>query len=68
MASGVNALNPGFTKTETTWQRWPGRDLHSVASTEEKKIVPACIWLAAQQGSDFTGNVADEQDFGDKWP
>ena len=65
----VNALNPGFTKTETTWKRWPGRDLTSVATSDEKKINPACIWLATEAAeAGFTGQIVDEKEFGDAWP
>ena len=44
--------------------------LQDAAAQVQRKvaIVTACIWLEAQQGSELTGKVVDEQDFGGKWP
>ena len=64
----VNALNPGYTKTEGLVARAGDRDMSGVPATEEKRIIPACIWMARQQGNAFTGQVVDESAFGDTWP
>ena len=64
----VNSLQPGLTMTELMAKKNPDLLEMSPKWTEEKNIIPACVWLAAQQGTDVTGQVLDERDFGSTWP
>ena len=68
----VNVFCPGRTLTERLImlkERYP----ELLSSTgwltlEQRKIVPACVFLARQTGEGFTGKVVIEDDFGKSWP
>ena len=63
----VNSLDPGATLTEENQLR-NDRDRSRWLPTEEKKIIPACIFLARQTAQGITGRVLDQGDFGVSWP
>jgi NAD(P)-dependent dehydrogenase (short-subunit alcohol dehydrogenase family) len=62
----VNALDPGGTLTERILEQVPKEQRADWLPPEQKKIVPACLFLAGQ--NDLTGNVLREADFGITWP
>ena len=63
----VNALEPGATSTERLVATNPSFAAGWLRA-EEKRIIPACIWLASHApGAGFTGRVVDEKEFGDTW-
>ena len=62
----ANVLYPGSTATEQSMARAdaaPGRQ-----TAEEKKIIPACIYLATQTAQGITGQLLDQEDFQVTWP
>ncbi len=63
----VNALYPGSTLTELALQR-SGGDRGGRQTAEEKKIIPACVYLAGQTGEGITGRILDQADFEVSWP
>ena len=63
----VNALRPGAVKTETSvHELGPDYDFSGWATPDS--VVPSVLFLAAQNGSGFTGHVVDATEFGDVWP
>ena len=63
----VNALYPGSTLTELALQR-SGGDRRGRQTAEEKKIIPACVYLAGQTDEGITGRVLDQAEFEVSWP
>jgi 3-oxoacyl-[acyl-carrier protein] reductase len=63
----ANALDPGATLTEENQLR-DDKDRSTWVLTEEKKIIPACIFLAGQTPNGITGRVLNEAEFGISWP
>jgi NAD(P)-dependent dehydrogenase (short-subunit alcohol dehydrogenase family) len=61
----VNVLDPGATLVE---RASTGSDRSGWKRPEEKKIIPACIFLAQQRGDGFTGHEVSEADFEISWP
>jgi gluconate 5-dehydrogenase len=61
----VNVLDPGATLVE---RASTGSDRSGWKRPEEKKIIPACIFLAQQRGDGFTGHEVSEADFEVTWP
>ncbi len=68
MGVSVNSLQPGLTMTEVMAQRNPDLMATSPKWAEDKNIIPAIVWLAAQEGNALSGRVLDEKDFGQAWP
>ncbi len=62
----VNAIDPGATLTEK--DTFPFMDRSGWKRTEEKNIIPACIFLAQQRGDGFTAKEVDEAQFHVTWP
>ena len=62
----VNVLYPGSTATEQSIAG--GNDPPGRQRTEEKKIIPACLYLATQTDEGITGRVLDQAGFGTSWP
>ena len=62
----VNALRPGAVKTEHTASEF-GPDFDWSGWAEPADVVPPVAYLAAQIGTDVTGNVFDVADFGTRW-
>ena len=63
----VNALRPGAVKTEKSVQEL-GEDWDWSGWTSPEAVIPAVLFLAAQNGSGFTGRIVDSTQFGDTWP
>ena len=63
----VNVLYPGGTLTELSLQR-SGGDRGGRQTAEEKKIIPACVYLAGQTDEGITGQVLDQAEFEVSWP
>jgi NAD(P)-dependent dehydrogenase (short-subunit alcohol dehydrogenase family) len=63
----VNALLPGAVKTEMATKEL-GEDYDWSGWTTPDAVVPAVVWLAAQRGDGFTGQVVDSTNFGTDWP
>ena len=63
----LNVLYPGGTLTELSLQR-SGGDTGGRQTTEEKKIIPACVYLAGQTDAGITGQILDQADFEVSWP
>ena len=61
----VNSLYPGATLTEVAQ---PGGKLAGRQTTEEKKIIPACVYLAGQTDDGLTGQLLDQAEFDVSWP
>lgn len=62
----VNLLGPG--RVDTWMNRrgdWPGTGHIPMVHPDE--IKPAAVWLAAQNGNSFTGNVVESSEFGMNW-
>ncbi len=68
MGVAVNSLQPGLTMTEVMAERNPDLLAMSPKWAEEKNIIPAIVWLAAQEGNVLSGRVLDEKEFGQTWP
>jgi len=62
----LNILYPGTTLTETATNR--GTPENPRLSTEQKRIIPACVCLATQTDEGISGQALDEADFGLMWP
>ena len=61
----ANSLLPGPTATEESialGAQWAKQ------TTEEKQIIPSCVFLATQTDQGITGQTLDEADFGTRWP
>jgi len=63
----VNALRPGAVKTEKSVAEL-GSDWDWTGWTEPEAVVPALLYLAAQDARGLTGRVVDSTQFGDTWP
>jgi NAD(P)-dependent dehydrogenase (short-subunit alcohol dehydrogenase family) len=63
----VNALRPGAVKTEKSVQEL-GEDWDWSGWTSTEAVVPAVLFLAAQNGRGFTGRIVESIEFGDAWP
>ena len=63
----LNALYPGSTLTELSLQR-SGGDRGGRQTAEEKKIIPACVYLAGQTDDGLTGQILDQAEFEVSWP
>ena len=63
----LNVLYPGSTLTELSLQR-SGGDRGGRQTAEEKKIIPACVYLAGQTDEGVTGQVLDQAEFEVSWP
>ncbi len=63
----VNVLYPGGTLTELSLQR-SGGDRGGRQTAEEKKIIPACVYLAGQTDEGITGQILDQAEFEESWP
>ena len=63
----VNVLYPGGTLTELALQR-SGGDRGGRQTAEEKKIIPACVYLAGQTDEGITGQILDQAEFEVSWP
>ena len=63
----LNVLYPGSTLTELSLQR-SGGDRGGRQTAEEKKIIPACVYLAGQTDEGITGQVLDQAEFEVSWP
>ena len=61
----VNVLDPGATLVE---RASTGSDRSGWKRPEEKKIIPACVYLARQRGDGFTGHEVSEAEFEVSWP
>jgi citronellol/citronellal dehydrogenase len=61
----ANSLYPGATLTEMAQ---PGGKLAGNQTTEEKKIIPACVYLAGQTDEGITGQILDQAEYGVSWP
>jgi len=64
----INALEPGATLTERLLDFNPQMDVTGWVRAEEKKIIPACVYLASRSGSEFTGRIVSQGDYGQDWP
>ena len=64
----VNALEPGATLTERLLDFNPQMDVTGWQRAEEKKIIPACVYLASLSGNEFTGRIVNQAEFGTTWP
>ncbi|MDG2304633.1 MAG: SDR family NAD(P)-dependent oxidoreductase [Candidatus Binatia bacterium] len=63
----VNALRPGAVKTEKS-ERELGADFDWTGWAAPESVLPATLFLAAQDGSGFTGKIVDATEFGTAWP
>ena len=63
----VNALRPGAVKTEKSVDDL-GEDWDWTGWTKPEAVVPAVLFLAAQNAQGLTGRVVDSTQFGDTWP
>ncbi len=63
----VNALRPGAVKTEKSLAEL-GEDWDWTGWKEPEAVVPAVLFLAAQDANGLTGRVVDSTQFGDEWP
>jgi 3-oxoacyl-[acyl-carrier protein] reductase len=62
----VNVLSPG--RVDTWMNRngdWPGTS--HIPMEQPDAIIPAAIWLAAQNAASFTGQVVEREEFGITW-
>jgi NAD(P)-dependent dehydrogenase (short-subunit alcohol dehydrogenase family) len=62
----VNVLSPG--RVDTWMNRhgdWPGTS--HIPMTQPEAVIPAAVWLAAQDASSFSGQVVERADFGVTW-
>jgi NAD(P)-dependent dehydrogenase (short-subunit alcohol dehydrogenase family) len=62
----VNVLSPG--RVDTWMNRsgdWPGTS--HIPMAQPDAIIPAAVWLAAQNASSFTGQVIERAEFGVTW-
>ena len=63
----VNALRPGAVKTEMSVHEL-GEDYDWTGWKTPDAVVPAVLYLAAQDGNGFTGRIVDSTQFGLVWP
>ncbi|MCS7206683.1 MAG: SDR family NAD(P)-dependent oxidoreductase [Dehalococcoidia bacterium] len=63
----VNALDPGFIKTEGAVLTRPANFDWSGAEPPEV-VGPAAVWLAQQTAQTFTGRIVRRSEFGKTWP
>ncbi len=63
----VNALRPGAVKTETSVHEL-GEDYDWTGWLTPESVVPSVLFLAAQDGSGFTGRIVDARFYGERWP
>jgi len=63
----VNALRPGAVKTEQSVHEL-GEDHDWTGWGPPEAVVPACNFLAEQDGSGFTGRIVDSTQYGISWP
>ena len=62
----VNVLSPG--RVDTWMNRrgdWPGTS--HIPMEQPEAIIPAVVWLAAQNAAGFSGQVVERADFGVTW-
>jgi len=62
----VNVLSPG--RVDTWMNRhgdWPGTS--HIPMEQPAAIIPAAVWLAAQNAASFSGRVVERADFGVTW-
>ena len=62
----VNVLSPG--RVDTWMNRrgdWPGTE--HIPMTQPGEIIPPAVWLAAQRGETFTGQLVERAEFGSTW-
>ncbi|HEY5011301.1 MAG TPA: SDR family oxidoreductase [Acidimicrobiia bacterium] len=67
MGIAVNALRPGAVKTEMSVHEL-GEDYDWTGWKTPEAVVPAVVYLAAQDGGGFTGRIVDSTQFGLVWP
>jgi citronellol/citronellal dehydrogenase len=67
MGIAVNALRPGAVKTEMSVHEL-GEDYDWTGWKTPEAVVPAVVYLAAQDGNGFTGRIVDSTQFGTVWP
>jgi NAD(P)-dependent dehydrogenase (short-subunit alcohol dehydrogenase family) len=63
----VNALRPGAVKTEMSVHEL-GEDYDWTGWASPEAVVPAVVFLSAQDGSGFTGHIVDSTQFERRWP
>jgi NAD(P)-dependent dehydrogenase (short-subunit alcohol dehydrogenase family) len=63
----VNALRPGAVKTEMTVHEL-GEDFDWTGWATPDAVVPAVVYLAAQDASTFTGRIVDSTQYPALWP
>ncbi len=63
----VNALRPGAVKTEKSTQEL-GADFDWTGWESPESVVPATLFLAAQDARGLTGRIVDATEFGSVWP
>jgi citronellol/citronellal dehydrogenase len=63
----VNALRPGAVKTEMSVHEL-GEDYDWTGWKTPEAVVPAVVYLAAQDGNGLTGRIVDSTQFGTVWP
>ena len=62
----VNVLSPG--RVDTWMNRrgdWPGTE--HIPMTQPDVVIPPAVWLAAQKGETFTGQLVERAEFGSVW-
>jgi NAD(P)-dependent dehydrogenase (short-subunit alcohol dehydrogenase family) len=67
MGIAVNALRPGAVKTEMSVHEL-GEDYDWSGWKTPAAVVPAVVYLAAQDGGGFTGRIVDSTQYGLMWP